>query len=642
MMFRRILLSLLLFFAPISLFAAVTPHSTPYTLLQLVSYVGADYGSSVKEGIVTDQSEYAEMVEFSGEIKSLIKQLPQVDPEVTQTLLQLADVLSDQVAQKKDPNDIYATTQGMSKLVIQTYRVQVNPPELPPKEEIAQIYQEKCSSCHGSAGAADGPVAKLQKPLPTNFTDRKHMDQLSIFALYNTITLGVPETGMAAFGDTLNDATRWGLAFYVGSLGIAPSALEEGKRIWESSPSLRANFSTMQITAESPRDLLKKYTLDVGPVIYYLLKNPEVVEKKNQDLWQITLTNLQTSFLRFQEQDYSAAYDLAVSAYLEGFEGLEPAIDVIDVGLRKKLEVEMLQYRELINKQASFDEVQIVFGILMQDLEKTQAIVSNSDMTWLKIFLSAFLILLREGLEMILVVALVATLLVKAGRRDALKYVHLGWITAIIAGIATWYASHTLINISGMQREMAEGLTALLAAAILFWVGFWLHTNTAAGQWQAFIKEKLGATLSRGSLLGLSGLCFIAVYREMFETILFYETLWLQAMHDPDHYAIYYGFFSALIVLFGTIFAIFRLGLKLPIQSFFTWSTRLIFVLAVMFIGQGIHALEEAGKVPQWSLDFIPTVSILGIYPNMLGLVLQALLIFFAWLVLTRDKQNKL
>src|SRR3546814_19244915 len=105
-------------------------------------------------------------------------------------------------------------------------------------------------------------------------------------------------------------------------------------------------------------------------------------------------------------------------------------------------------------------------------------------------------------------------------------YVHGGWVAALLAGIATWAAATYVINVSGASRELTEGFGALFAAAVLLSVGIWMHGKAQAGAWQRYIREKLSKALSRRSAWFLFGLTFVVVYREVFETILFYQALW--------------------------------------------------------------------------------------------------------------------
>src|SRR5262249_40526416 len=126
-------------------------------------------------------------------------------------------------------------------------------------------------------------------------------------------------------------------------------------------------------------------------------------------------------------------------------------------------------------------------------------------------FAAALIILLREGLEAVLVLAAIFAFLGKAGRPDAKRYVHAGCIGAL-----TWFVSSEIIAISGANREVTEGVTALIAAAMLLYVGFWLHDKAHANAWQKFISAHVGGALSKGTVWTLASISFLAVYREMF------------------------------------------------------------------------------------------------------------------------------
>ena len=114
----------------------------------------------------------------------------------------------------------------------------------------------------------------------------------------------------------------------------------------------------------------------------------------------------------------------------------------------------------------------------------------------------------------------------KTGRRDALPYVHAGWIAALVLGAITWALATFFVEISGANRELTEGLTALVAAAMLLYVGWWLHGKSYAQAWARFIKEQVGQALAKRTLWAMAAVSFFAVYREMFEIVLFYQALW--------------------------------------------------------------------------------------------------------------------
>lgn len=247
-------------------------------------------------------------------------------------------------------------------------------------------------------------------------------------------------------------------------------------------------------------------------------------------------------------------------------------------------------------------------------------------------FASAFIILLREGLEAILILAAIAAFLSKVQRRDALRYVHFGWIAALLVGFVTWLAAKYLINFSGASRELTEGLTALFTTTMLIYVGFWLHNYTHTQRWLRFLHDKMQQTLASGTLWSLALISFVAVYRELVETVLFYETLWIQTPSAGQSYIVA-GFISALLMLMILAWAIFRFSVKLPLRLFFQVNAALLLALAVIFAGKGIVALQEAGKLPADAIP-VPTIPILGIYPTLESIGLQVALIgmIIAWL----------
>jgi high-affinity iron transporter len=256
-------------------------------------------------------------------------------------------------------------------------------------------------------------------------------------------------------------------------------------------------------------------------------------------------------------------------------------------------------------------------------LERARERLDSSTLSPAAVFTSSFVILLREGLEALLVVAAIVAFLIKAGRRDALVWVHAGWIGAIVLGFATWAVASYAIEISGAHREVTEGVTGLIAAAMLVYVGFWLHSRASATAWQAFIKESVGTALASRTLWTMATVSFIAVYREMFETVLFYQALWIQAGENGQG-ALAGGLLAAVAALAAVGWAIFRYSVRLPLGPFFTAMSWLMCVLAIVLAGKGMAALQESGHVAATGVDFI-AVPALGIFPTAQGLGVQAL-----------------
>jgi high-affinity iron transporter len=214
------------------------------------------------------------------------------------------------------------------------------------------------------------------------------------------------------------------------------------------------------------------------------------------------------------------------------------------------------------------------------------------------------------------------TFLIRAERRELLRYVHGGWIVALAGGVATWWAATHFISISGAGRELTEGFGSLLAAVILLFVGVWMHSKAQAGAWQRYVQEKLDRALSRGSAWLLFGLSFVAVYREVFETIIFYAAIGSQG----NGAAMLAGIAVASALLALIAWAMLRYSRKLPIAKFFQYSAALIAVLAVVLAGKGFAALQEAGFIGVTPLAGFPRSPILGLYPTVETLAAQAIM----------------
>jgi high-affinity iron transporter len=226
--------------------------------------------------------------------------------------------------------------------------------------------------------------------------------------------------------------------------------------------------------------------------------------------------------------------------------------------------------------------------------------------------------LLREGLEAMLIIIGMIAFLRKAERRDVLPYVHAGWIGALMAGVLTWAVATYLVGISGANREVTEGLSAIFAAVTLLSVGIWMHQKSLAGRWQEYLKAKMTAALTRRSAMFLFMLAFVAVYREVFETILFFIAMW----SERNSTAILAGLLVGGAVLAGTAYWMLRISRRLPISQFFSISSMLIAVLAVVLVGKGVVALQEAGWIAQ-GLVAMPRIDWLGIYPSWQSLLAQ-------------------
>jgi len=175
------------------------------------------------------------------------------------------------------------------------------------------------------------------------------------------------------------------------------------------------------------------------------------------------------------------------------------------------------------------------------------------------------------------------------------------------------------------SSDMLEGITMLLAAAVLFFVSYWLVSKSEADKWQRYIRGKVHSALSNGRSVALAGAAFLAVYREGFETVLFYQALYGSA--PAAALTITGGCVAGTIALLIVTVLFRRFQVRIPIRQFFFVTGLFLYVMAAIFAGQGVHELQDAGIIAVTPLDGVPTIALLGIYPTVQSLGLQAVFV---------------
>ncbi len=588
-------------------------------LLQLIDYVGVDYSRAIVDGEVASAAEYAEMLDFSAGIVQQISDLPE-HPEKN-TLMEQANNLVLAVQHKKPAEEIRQLGTQMHQQIVSAWQVIVIPRKQPNMNKASQLYADNCTSCHGVDGAGNGPAAVGMEPAPTSFRNIERYRQRTLFGLHSTITQGVNNTAMPAFNQ-LSDDDRWSLAFYVGTLAVQTLA---DKTPPDTTKSPLLNIA--KLTTTTPGQAENLYGKDGGAIMAYLRHHPEVFFNNESSL-AFARERLADVITAYENNDAKKAYAYAVEAYLEGFELVEQNINAFDKPLRLEIEIAMTGLRNKIRNGESLQDIKNEIAYINKKLTIADELLDSNSLSGGAAFASAFFILLREGLEALLIVAALAAFLVRTKRRDGLRYIHLGWISALALGVLTWWASISLVSISGASREITEGVAAIVATLVLLYVGFWMHDKTSAAKWKKFIDDSMHKALTSGTLWTLTGLSFIAVYREAFETILFYQALWAQTNEAGKTMAMS-GFGSAVGVLAVVGWLIMRYSVRLPLRQFFAVTGGLMFFLAIIFAGKGIAALQEAGVIISSPVNFV-RIDLLGIYPNLQGLLVQLGLIILA------------
>lgn len=579
------------------------------TVWRLLDYVAVDYRGAVVAGQIKSASEYAEMSEFSSTVEIRIAALPATANHAS--LIAEARAFREMVASKTTPDDVAKAARALGAHLLAAYPVPLAPSKLPDLARGAALYADNCASCHGLSGDGHGPDAAKLHPRPVAFRDADRARERSPFALYQVIGQGLDGTAMRTFSE-LPSQDRWALAFYASRFAFADS--DKGEQLWKSDASFRGRVPDLAalagLTATSLGQQIGQDKADA--VIAYLRAHPEAMMAAKAGSLAVAHQKLQESLAAYQAGDRKSAKKLAMSAYLDGFEPVEPALAARDATLMGRVESEMGNSRAAIGRGEPVAAVKDQVAVLDTLFSDAEEVLSPDAASTASTFIGAFTILLREGVEALLIVVAMIAFLRKADRSEMVRHVHGGWVAALVAGGITWAVATFFIGVSGASRELTEGFGSLFASVVLLSVGIWMHGKSQAGEWQRYITETLGKALSHRSAWFLFGLAFIVVYREVFETILFYAALTTQGSGA----VILAGAGSAIVTLGLIAWAMLRFSARLPVSEFFKYSSALIAILAVVLAGKGVAALQEAGMIDIAPLAQMPRIPVLGLFPT--------------------------
>lgn len=313
------------------------------------------------------------------------------------------------------------------------------------------------------------------------------------------------------------------------------------------------------------------------------------------------------------------------AAYLEDFETVEP---LLPSGIVASVEeLVHMRLRPALAAGADPQKVDSLFTALAVQLERAHESLGGDRSVWFGV-ISSFLIIVREGLEAaLLIAAMIAYLSRSEDVRSQRKHVYAGAAVAVVASLATWLVARTLIPIAGGSRELMEGVTALVAVAVLLYVSHWIFRRTYMGEWKNYLHGKVVRAVTAGSGAAIAFVSFAAVYREGFETVLFYQAL----LVDLPVSSVVSGFGAGAVVILALSFGIIRLGLKLPLRIVFRATNAVLLFLSIAILGKGLYNLQEAGLFNPHPLEWLPSNEVLrhviGYYPMVETLLAQAALI---------------
>jgi len=624
-MFNKIRLYLLLLLACLGSAGAASAQPADQQvgarqLWQLIDYVAVDYGGAVEHGAVLNEGEYAEMLDFTDNAGKQVAALP-AHAAKAGVAAAVAELRAG-VVRKADAAEVKRLAHRANALLISAYPIPVAPKRLPNLAHGAALYKAQCASCHGATGGGDGALAATLDPKPIAFSDPERARSRSLMALFQVVSQGVSGTSMPSFA-SMPEADRWDLAFFIGGLSYDDAARARGEQLWKDDPKLKSQFPDLSaVTTLTEEALAAKTSAAVAhDLAAHIRSKPGDADAQQPSGLALSRSRLAESLAAMRTGDRAAATTLGLSAYLDGFEPIEPVVGARNKSLLLAVENAMLGYRSAVAK-GSVQEAETVAAELGRLFTLVDAEINDAKADPMTTFIGALTILLREGVEALLIVIGIIAFLRKAQRKDVLAYVHGGWIGALVAGALTWVVATYLVTISGASREVSEGVGSVFAALVLLSVGLWMHQKSSAGRWQEYLSEKLSAALTRRSAWGLFALSFVAVYREVFETVLFYSAL----AADGNGGALLGGFVAAIALLALIAWLLLRGSARMPIGRFFSITSGFVAVLAVILIGKGVAALQEAGWIGVTPVDFL-RVDLLGVLPTAETLAAQALII---------------
>ncbi len=592
-------------------------------MVHLLDYLAVDYSLAVQNGKVVSTAEYQEMKEFSLTIKELGQKVP--------ASLQSDIILFENLVHEKAPQDkISSVAASIKQEVITIYELEVAPKRWPSISHGKELFALQCQSCHGAKGMGDGSLAAGLDPKPTNFHAPDKANGLSPFQAYNTIRLGVDGTGMRAFNE-LSDDEVWDLAFYVLSLPH-----QEKNISIDVAESINKEVDLSTLASSSNEELKTKLLLDENlPSLISALRlfPKEVAEKSQGDYLDKAKRYITASAEAYKKGDADEARNLALTAYLEGVEPIEVQLRANDASFVADLEMQLSGMRSLIEGDKPVAEVVAAADKGVEMLTKAQTLLAEKEFSAWLAFLLSFSIILREGLEAFLVVITILGIIRSLKLPNAAAWVHSGWIAAIGSGVLLWIAADRLFTFTGAQREVMEGAIALFAVGVLLYVGFWMHSKSEAGKWQAYVKSKIQVLARKENMLGLAFLSFLVVFREAFESVLFLSALNME-VGETHQFSFVGGIVSAFALLGVISVLLLKFSKKIPITQLFKYSAMIISFLAVVLVGKGVHAIQEAGIVSITSLPVNLRWSLIGLYPSWETVLSQVFiigLIIFLW-----------
>jgi high-affinity iron transporter len=635
-------------------------------MANIVSVAIEEYGKGVDEsGRLTSSAEYQEALDFLTDARAVAGRLP---GERAATARALLDSIAAAMKSKRPPSELAQLDKRFAAALGSEAALEL--PKAPPDPSAGEpLYRQHCVSCHGPRGMGDGPAAAALNPKPPAIGDAAFMSAASPGMMFRKISVGVSGTAMQPFATMLTPAQRWNIVVYLASLRAHPEQIAEGEGLYTQAciechgatgagdgpvarslsklPPEIGTFAWQVQRSDSQMAAAVRQGVAGSPmpgagwmtpaqsasVVAYLRTLPmrgRAVAAGSDSSGAVGALGASRAAISLLEQSLTAARngrtgdasDRAFDAYL-AFEPIETPARARDPGVVASMEKLFTDFKAAVRAN-DIRGAERAFGAIEANMPRVVDLTRPTG-SGFEAFLQSFLIILREGFEAILVIGAVVAFLLKTGHRKRLKSIWMGMLLALVASAATAIVLKTVLGAIPASREIIEGMTLLIAVAVLFSVSYWLISRVEAAKWQQFIRAKVNTALEHGGGKALAFVAFLAVYREGAETALFYQALFNEGPHVavPITLGIVAGG-AALAVIF-TLF--YRFGVKIPLRPFFSVTSVLLYYMALVFMGKGMRELQEGNAVPITMIHGMPTVEALGLYPTWETIGAQLLLL---------------
>jgi high-affinity iron transporter len=338
--------------------------------------------------------------------------------------------------------------------------------------------------------------------------------------------------------------------------------------------------------------------------------------------------SLNKAYESYFQKDIEAGKNWVNDAYFGYYEkeGFERTVMSYLSGKRgAQVEYQFTIIKKMMTEQRPNKEVRGATDDLIKWLKEDAHQLDGTEESGLGVFVAALMIILREGVEAILVIAAIAAYLIRSGNGAKTRVVYQSAAGAVVASVAAAIGLQYIFNISGANQEILEGVAMLLATVVLFFVSNWMFSKAEAAVWKSYIEGKVQSAVATGSAFALGAAAFLSVFREGAETILFYQAMLADVETHTGMIWLGFGVGSLCLV---AVFIIIRFGtMKLPLKPFFLGTSILMYLMAIAFAGGGIKELQEGDVIGVTPVNLISSVDLLGIYPTVETLLPQAVLV---------------